>query len=241
MKCERIHSQLREKNIIIEDALKEQSERIVSVYLSVKNYDYLRKNNYLLSPVNSIRIGGQLVGKIFAGIVLHDKIMRQSFDESSLAPIIYNDCIKKNKSIFFAGGTKEDISLFVKKISDKYPLLNIVGYINGYVPDKGIIIEIKKSKPDIVVLGLGNIRQEAFVYKITDICDGDIYTCGAYISQEAKSSEAYYPKWINAYNLRWVYRIYKEKGHFNRLLKTYLRFFVNFPNEIVGDFLYRDG
>jgi len=230
-----LHSHLKKKNVDISDALVNNDGRIVSIYFSEKNYDYLKNNSDILFFVNSIRVGGEFLSRIF-GYAIGRKIKRQSFDEGSLAPIVFSDCIRKKRRIFFVGGEEDEIELFVHKVLNKYNGLNVCGYINGYADEKVIIDKVQSNKPDVLVLSVGNVKQEILAAKMSQIVDSDIYTSGAYVSQEAMRLEgSYYPGWVNLYNLRWLYRIFNEKGHFIKLFKSYIKFFKSFSLVLIND------
>lgn len=46
------------------------------------------------------------------------------------------------------------------------------------------------------------------------------FTCGEFIHQLAMNKINYYPAWINKYNLRFLYRMYKEPHTRKRYLKA---------------------
>lgn len=142
------------------------------------------------------------------------------FDFSGLANKVFSYCMSKNYRILFIGGTKIENDNFLLIIRRRYPNIKIKG-IDGYN-------EIKEFNPkdhsdvDICVYGLGSPLQEQMAIKYMNEFKLS-FTCGAFITQTHNAGKEYYPSIILKFNLRWLYRILKEKGHFYRLFKAYLQ------------------
>lgn len=168
--------------------------------------------------------------------------IRTSFDFTSLAKIVLEDAEICSKSILFIGGSDLDIIKFRKNIKNAYPLLNFY-CIHGYHSCQSIYLnEINKYNPDILVVGLGYPKQELFYNNLINHYDNFIgYTCGAFISQTSNNIN-YYPKYIDKYNLRWVYRALYNSHVRQRLLFDYPKFLISFlfrkdfRNSILNEF-----
>lgn len=110
--------------------------------------------------------------------------------------------------------------------------MNIAGYRNGYflLPEDRTQ-EIKKivaENPDFVIVGMGSPLQEQFALDLKEAgFQGIVFTCGGFLHQTANGIN-YYPDWINRYNLRAFYRLYKEKGLFKRLYNVLIEFPILF-------------
>ncbi len=209
----------------------EKPRKGLFIYLNPFNYFYFRTTPEILN-VAKYRMDGFFVNSFVTLVCgLKEVSIRQSFDMTSLAPKIFDYCINNKLPIFFAGGKDGDVEMFVQKILAIYPDLNVVGYCSGYHPDEVIISKIKASKSRVVVLGLGNIKQERTGLKLIKDYEALVFTCGAFISQTANSSAnegAYYPAWINKYQLRWLYRFYKEPHVIKRVAIYYPKFLFKF-------------
>lgn len=175
---------------------------------------------------------GWLSSVIFS-ILLARKVKRKSFDDTSLAPVIFLNSIIEDKKVAILGGDYKDIDVFVRKVKLEYEGLNIVYSSHGFMEDKFICAkEIILSKADVVILGLGTPLQEELGQLLLSLgYDGLIFTCGGYISQKANSeTKLYYPKIISDLNLRALYRFYKEPH-------TRKRYLIDYPKNIVLLFL----
>lgn len=210
-----------------------KNNRDITTFLNPYSYLIARKNKDLFKNFN-IKIDGILLVKALkiSGI----NLKRESFDMTSLAPIIFNEAINYKKSIFLVGTTQENLEKSVKNIKNNFKGINIIGFRNGYFKSNErelFLNELKKINPDIVVCGMGSILQENFLLDLKNLgWKGVGYTCGGFLHQ---SSEFlfYYPKWIDKCNLRWLYRLYKEPDTRRRFLIYYPKFLFIFLYDFI--------
>jgi len=206
------------------------SEHQLNTFLNPYSYILARKNKELFKNFN-IKIDGILLVKLL-NLIGFKEIKRESFDMTSLAPVVFKEAIKENKSIYFIGTKPKIIDKAIDNIKKSYPKLNIIEFRNGYFQDDNERIRclkhIKELNPDIVICGMGTPLQEEFLIDLKKIgWDGIGYTCGGFLHQVAKDIH-YYPAWINKFNLRWAYRIYDEPKLFRRYFLEYTKFFIYF-------------
>lgn len=177
--------------------------------------------NFIKIPIDTLNqinwfVDGIILSRVFSFLKI--KVEKQSFDFTGIADKIFIWCIKNNYKIHFIGGTINDSILFKEKIKAKYPRLNISTQ-DGYSP---IINFNNLDEIDVCVYGLGSPYQEKL--SLNNRCLFKYsFTCGAFITQTANTKSEYYNPLVIRYNLRWLYRIYKEKGHFMRLFKAFLK------------------
>ena len=72
-------------------------------------------------------------------------------------------------------------------------------------------------------------RPNAYVKKMG--YQGIGFTCGGFVHQTAMNRMHYYPDWVDKMNLRFVYRMYKEKHTRTRYLQAAFLFPVRFIGE----------
>jgi len=206
-----------------------KNSRKINTFLNPYSYLLARKNKNLFRNFN-IKIDGILLVKIL-NLFGFKNIKRESFDMTSLAPIVFEDAIKENISIYFIGTKPKVIDEAVKNIKKSYPKLNIVGYRDGYIKDEernNVFNNITRLNPDIIICGMGTPLQEQFLVDFQNTgWNGIGYTCGGFLHQVAGDIQ-YYPQWIDKYNLRWMYRIYDEPVLFKRYFGEYPKFFLYF-------------
>ena len=172
-----------------------------------------------------------------------NRTQRISFDMTSLAPIIFKKLSEDQQSVYFIGSTTENIEAFIRNIMIEYPQLMISGFNDGYLTEEDkirVYDDILCKKPSTIVIGMGTPLQDKLAYDIRCMgYDGNIYTsysadlgntnytCGGFFHQSVNSVH-YYPKYIDRLNLRWLYRIYKEKYILKRILLYYPKFVFNY-------------
>ena len=132
---------------------------------------------------------------------------------------------EEKKSIYLFGAKEEVIDSMKDVLMDKYSNLKIVGAVDGYVKDRDKVFEdIKKTKPDIVLVALGIPYQEKLIYKhIKDFNKGIFVGVGGsfdVISGHKKRA----PKLFIKLNLEWLYRIAKEPKRLKRFYDSNVKF-----------------
>jgi len=207
-------------------------EELCLLYVNPFNYFWFRDNLGLVSKT-FYRVDGIYASGIIGWFTsIPRPIRRQSFDMTSLAPMVFRYCEDNNLSIFIAGGKDNDAALFAIKIKELFPSLNIKSCVDGYRTEEEIIRLVVESNCDISIFGLGNIKQESVASKLSVIRPSRYFTCGAFISQTARSEAGfYYPAVVDRLNLRWLYRFFKE----NHIIGRVLRFYPKFLFAVVAD------
>lgn len=161
--------------------------------------------------------------------VHHVSATRISFDSTSLAPLVMCLAAERQLAMVICGGQPGIAEQAGRKLADAYGV-RIVGVFDGYTaPQEQTIIAINKLRPQIVICGMGTIRQEAFLLALAASgWTGLGFTCGGYLDQLCQSGLNYYPRVVDALNLRWAYRLAMEP---RRLWRRYL---VDYPVFAVG-------
>lgn len=156
---------------------------------------------------------------------------RRSFDDTSLAPEVFNYAKKNNLSIGLVGSSDESIKGAMSIISEKYKPSRIVAHHGFFSESETSRVVDEFSGFDIVICSMGTPRQEHFLLSLVKSgWTGVGFTCGGYFDQlNSAGGLDYYPALVNKLNLRWAYRIYREP---KRLWKRYL---IDYP---VGCALY---
>jgi exopolysaccharide biosynthesis WecB/TagA/CpsF family protein len=152
-------------------------------------------------------------------------ISRYSFDDTSLAPVIFK-LAKNNRLKIGIVGTKQEILYStIHNLERKYSV-KIDYFRNGYFNSEeeinASIKEINDHGIEIVICGMGTPFQENYLIKLKKSgWNGFGFSCGGYLHQISEK-ENYYPHIFDKLNLRWLYRIIKEP----KLLKRYM---INYP------------
>ena len=160
-------------------------------------------------------------------------IYRTSFDDSSIAPSVF-EFVKKNSLSIAVIGTKDEYLKKAIQIIEKKYAIKVDYSHSGYFIDEeernDSIYTILKKKIDVVICGMGTPLQELFIIDLKKIgWLGYGFTCGGYLHQISRK-ENYYPAFFNKLNIRWVYRIIDEPKLLRRYTIDYPVFFFQFIN-----------
>jgi exopolysaccharide biosynthesis WecB/TagA/CpsF family protein len=197
---------------------------------------YLLKDDDFIKDIDFIHVDGfSLVKKLNS--TFFSGLDRFSFDNTSLAPVVFGKVKREMLSLAIVGTTEESIHKAVENIQEIFGV-SVKYFRNGYFKDDEekikCIDEIINLKIDVVIAGMGTPSQELFLIQLKrHKWNGYGYTCGGYLHQIAKKSN-YYPDYIDRLNLRWLYRLYDEPKLMKRYFILYPKFFLLFKRYTSG-------
>lgn len=219
--------------VLVEKIRRKKEFKKEGVFFFLNPYSYLMlRNKKLLSEVDGVYIDGKWLC-IFLKLFKLADADRVSFDNTSLAPFVFEECEKNSFLVSVVGCDAECLEGFVSYLKKKYPNINLGychhGYFDSVDEEKEIIKSIISSGSDVVIAGMGSDKQENFLINLkNNNWRGLAYTCGGFIHQTVSKGHCYYPNWIDKYNLRFIYRIYDEPKLIKRYTVDYLFFVVIF-------------
>lgn len=227
------------KNIIstekqtIDQFLSKQGK--IYTFLNPVSYLTALDNKKLFEQFDGIFADGSIL--VAAIKLLYGKsITRRSFDMTSLAPQLLSYAEQNKKTIYIVASKQEQVEKAVGIFKERYPNLQISGYRNGYfTSDSEMDKEAKfitETNPDFLIVGMGALMQERFLIKAKlNGFQGIGFTCGGFIHQTSKDEIEYYPVWADKLNLRFIYRMYKEKHTRKRYIQAAFLFPIRFTLE----------
>lgn len=209
-----------------------ETKNRIYTFLNPVSYLIALENQSLFEQFDGIFADGSLL--VSAIKLLYGKrVTRRSFDMTSIAPELLNYLMKSRKTLYIVASGQEQVEYAVKIFKEQYPDLQIVGFRNGYFSSDAEMdreaSHIVALNPDFLIVGMGALMQEKFLLKAKEMgYQGIGFTCGGFIHQTAKNQIHYYPEWIDKMNLRFVYRMYKEKHTRKRYVQAALLFPARF-------------
>ena len=209
--------------------------RKIYTFLNPVSYLSALDNKELFAHFDGIFADGSILVAAIK-LVYGKDVTRRSFDMTSLAPELLSYAETTNKSVYIVASRQEQVEKAVGIFKERYPKLLVVGYRNGYFASEKEQDEearhIVGVNPDFLIVGMGALMQERFLLKVKDAGYRGIgFTCGGFIHQTAKDEIDYYPAWVDRMNLRFLYRMYKEKHTRKRYLQAALLFPARFIAE----------
>ena len=225
-----INNIIQTNNLSVENLLR----RGKGIYTFLNPVSYLDalKHKELFTSFDGIFADGGLLAKAIK-MTYGASVKRRSFDMTSLASIVFSYAAKTGKSVAIVATKQEMVEKAVTNLEKSFQGLNICYYRNGYFKgEQEMDDEAKKIvslHPDILIVGMGVIKQEQFLLKVRDAgYQGIGFTCGGFIHQTAQDKAEYYPDWVDKHGLRFVYRMYKEPHTRKRYVKAAFVFPVRF-------------
>lgn len=160
-----------------------------------------------------------------AGVVIASHILGCDLPERvtgvDLVKNIFAMDFDRKLKIFFLGGKPGVAETARDNILAQYPNVEITGCHDGYFSEKDIpeiINEINASGSDLLLVALGQKKQESFIHENkhnlgVKVCIG----CGGTIDILAGTAELA-PDFFRNNNLEWLFRLYKQPRRFKRML-----------------------
>lgn len=170
------------------------------------------KNTY--SDFNLIGIDG-----LYLKYLIKSRKPRSSAD--LVLPVIFKS---RQVRVILVGASKDKQQPILMEFKSRFPNSSVVKQMNGYDElDLEVLAEsIVKYKPQIVVVGLGPLKQENLVNELKQVLDGRIsdhvvlITCGGWLDQIVTRN--YYPSYVYKLRINWLVRLIREP---RRLWKRY--------------------
>lgn len=203
-----------------------EADKLISF---VNPYSWILLKDYSAAESFLFFADGILVVKLH-NLLYKRKIHRFSFDDTSIAPNIFEEINKHRLRVGLVGG-KPGVALRAKQLLEaKYPGLQVIqahaGYFNSEDEKKAVQRDLLSL--DVVIAGMGTPLQENFLLELKAQFQwkGVGFTCGGYLDQFVKSEgKPYYPVIIDQLQLRALYRFYSEP---RRLFKRYFCYYPMF-------------
>ncbi|MEM8656664.1 MAG: WecB/TagA/CpsF family glycosyltransferase [Pseudomonadota bacterium] len=118
---------------------------------------------------------------------------------------------EKGLSFYLLGGTEEVNSQCADRLLELYPDLKIAGRRDGFFPPEDeakVIDEVNASGADIVWVGLGKPREQAFCARHhASFSAGWVITCGGCFNF-VTGHYARAPQWMQRSGLEWLHRMF---------------------------------
>ena len=128
-------------------------------------------------------------------------------------------------SIYLFGAKEEVINTLIAKIKKEYPNINILGYSNGYVKDRDLVMQdVLKKKPDICMVALGIPYQEKIIAKYFSKAKKGIFIGVGGSFNVLSGTKKRAPKIFIKLNLEWLYRIVTEPSRLKRFWNSNVKF-----------------
>jgi N-acetylglucosaminyldiphosphoundecaprenol N-acetyl-beta-D-mannosaminyltransferase len=206
---------------IISNSINE-NKKIVITYATVATLNFIMNNlsfAKLLSKFDVIHPDG--IGIYLASKFLYGKNGLQiRMTGSDFYPLLMHDIEKNNWTTYFLGDTAETIKILKRKTRQ----LNIVGLHKGFFENKEkIIASFTNIKPDILIVGMGQFKQEEWVIENRYRVNAKVIICVGEGIKVFAGNKKRGPKIMQILGLEWTIRLA------NNPRKYWKRYLVGIP------------
>jgi exopolysaccharide biosynthesis WecB/TagA/CpsF family protein len=142
-----------------------------------------------------------------------------NFNGTDLIPRLLSE-LEDPLRVFLYGASEEANLKVATWLEEKYPLVRVVGRINGYVdPEKEAVPAIVKTDADLVLVALGHPKQEIFVARHASELNAKIVYCVGGLFDFLSGTKPRAPKIFRVASLEWVFRLAIEP---RRMFRRYV-------------------
>jgi N-acetylglucosaminyldiphosphoundecaprenol N-acetyl-beta-D-mannosaminyltransferase len=185
-------------------------EIVMAAYEDASLKQRLNMGSLVIPDGIGVIIGSKIIGKPLKERVAGYDFTRRLFDYLK----------NTDKTVYFFGAKPGIADLAASKMKEEFKGLKIVGTSNGYQKDMDkIVADINRVSPDLLLVGLGAPRQEAWINEYMDRVNAKVFigVGGSFdgFSGTVKRSPDIFIK----LNLEWFHRLISQPSRFKRMLK----------------------
>jgi N-acetylglucosaminyldiphosphoundecaprenol N-acetyl-beta-D-mannosaminyltransferase len=183
------------------------------VVVNVAKIVYMRKNKELYEDIT----GADLINADGIGVVWGARFLGKKLPERVAGIDLFDKLLelsaRKGYKAYFFGATDKVLKSMIAKLKVKYPKLKIAGFRNGFYDDseqKKIALGIKKSKAQLLFLGISSPKKERFIHSQLNNTRVSFAmgVGGSFDVFAGKTKRA--PLWMQKSGLEWFYRFIQE-------------------------------
>ena len=209
--------------IIASEEYQEKSGDVITFVNPFSFCTLIKQEASELSKLSAVYVDG-FYAVLIIRFFTKKRIKRRSLDMTSLA----KDKLQQHASVGLIGAREDELTKAADVLS-RISMGKVYAIALGYLDfDDKIILNklsdrIRGMDLTYVFVGLGSGMQENIALKLAMKSSQAVYyTCGGFITQTAQTEKGdYYPHFINRTNLRWLYRLYKERHTRKRFLQVF--------------------
>jgi alpha-1,3-mannosyltransferase len=179
-------------------------------------------NHTLYSALKSFVVLNDGLGTDIAALILHNRQFPSNLNGSDFVPF-YLNTTDLNHRIFIIGARSDVVQRAAHALRTQFePRHKVVGWVDGFdgVADTSSLLDkITESGADLLLVGMGNPRQELWVAECMPNTGSRIAFCVGALLDYLASEVPRAPRFLQRLRLEWAYRLTREP---RRLSKRYV-------------------
>lgn len=206
-------------------------------FLNANLFNFTRSDPVVLDILKEFTVLNDGVGLNLASMILKGTSFPANMNGTDLIPVVLSRTTHRLR-IFLMGSKPSSVQRASEVIAAMWPQHKVVGCQDGYYEpgeEEEIVERIKSSNPDLVLVGLGNPRQELWIAKHVPYACPRAFAVGGlfdFVSGEVPRA----PAVLRALSLEWLFRLLYEPL---RLWRRYLLGIPVFIARVTGEALGR--
>ena len=157
------------------------------------------------------------VGVAMAAYLFERRSFAENLNGTDLVPRILRE-VKQDLAVFLLGGTT-DVVARTAALIDAMPRRCVVGFVDGFSiwkDERDVIAKINATRPDILLVGFGNPKQERWILDHRRELDvGTIIAVGA-LFEWMTGAKRRAPLALRRAHIEWLYRLALEPRRLSR-------------------------
>lgn len=204
--------------------ISQRDKNLPSTFVSFLNYRKLINSKLDLTQIN-IFLDGSLIKSLVKFINPKADLNSYNFDFSNLAPEVISNGLNKFSKVILIGGTNEESKKSESYLRSFFKTKKIYVY-DGYDNLSYFLKSPHKLNDSMLILSLGcPLQEKTAIFLNQTTKETEIYTSGAFVSQTSVHGVNYYNEFLIKFNLKFLQRLFLEKGHLTRVIKEIPSFF----------------
>jgi N-acetylglucosaminyldiphosphoundecaprenol N-acetyl-beta-D-mannosaminyltransferase len=132
-----------------------------------------------------------------------------------LMPEVLKHCNANDFSVFLLGAAEDHLSEAMGNLSKKYPSMRVSGQhgffaMNDPKQNDAVIEKINAAKPNVLIVGMGNPRQEEWVRLYGHRLNANVIMLGGAVIKRIAGVASDCPEALSNAGLEWFYRLVQE-------------------------------
>jgi exopolysaccharide biosynthesis WecB/TagA/CpsF family protein len=208
-------------------------------FLNANLFNFTRSDPRLADLLSDFTVLNDGVGLNLASLMLRGALFPTNMNGTDLVPMVLSKTAHRLR-IFLVGSRPKSVQRASETIARMWPQHKVVGFQDGYyevAEEEKVIERIRSSNPDLVLVGLGNPKQERWIAKhIPHACPRAFAVGGLFDFVSGEIPRA--PVVLRAMSMEWLFRLLYEPV---RLWRRYLLGIPVFIATVTGEVLSRAG
>jgi N-acetylglucosaminyldiphosphoundecaprenol N-acetyl-beta-D-mannosaminyltransferase len=200
-------------NILFKHITEVKNYKLILVHINLRNYYYMNKDSGLKNFIkDNCFVIFEGIG-LKAAFFLKGYGMISDLNGTDSFPRFMEKLSTDGEKIFLLGSSKQNIELSTKIIGEKYPLIEVSGFRDGYFTieeENNIVNIINNSGARILFIGRGFPLQEEFIMRNKELLKVNLIWNVGGLFDILSGNKRRAPATFRKLRLEWLYRMVKE-------------------------------